>query len=354
MTLTADINTPRQDGPNDRLGRGKIDTIAFMLQRSCAVLLGLSLVAALAAAPPQAAKKSAVKKSSGITSSDPKSGLNKQHLEAYVRHLYGWLPEVKVEVGDYKPSAMPGLLQTNVRASYESASQDKVFLISRDGQHIIDGTVYDSGDNPFRENLKKITTGMQPSFGPADAQVTLVSYSDFQCPHCREEAKELRENVGKTFPKEVRVFFKDFPLPGHEWAKTAAVAGRCIYRQNPQAFWEYHDWVFENQSEILPGNFSEKLNAFVKGKSVDPLQLNQCLEKKETEAEVDKSIEEGMALGINSTPTLYVNGRKLTGATPWPTLQRIIELELDYSKKNHPASDEDCCVVKLPGAIPQN
>ena len=331
-----------------------------MCQRFFAVLPVFSLAAALMAAPPQAAsppqavRKPAAKKSSAaVSSTDPKSGLNKPHLEAYVRHLFGWLPEVKVEVGDFEPSPVPGLLQTNVRASYESASQDKLFLVSKDGKHIIDGTVYPAGDNPFRDNLAKITTSMQPSFGPADAQVTLVSFSDFQCPHCREEAKSVRENVAKTFPTQVRVFFKDFPLGNHDWAMPAAMAGRCIYRQSQPAFWEYHDWVFENQNEILARNFSEKLNGFIKGKAVDPLQLNQCLEKKETEAEVEKSLAEGRSLGINSTPTLFVNGRKLTGATPWPTLQRVIEMELDYEKKNKPASDEDCCVVKLPGIIPQ-
>ncbi|HZS52339.1 MAG TPA: thioredoxin domain-containing protein [Bryobacterales bacterium] len=326
--------------------------------------VGLCLVGAgaLLAAPPQAARKAAsgktastaraATKSAAAASSDPKSALNKQHLEAYVRHLYGWLPEVKVQISDFTPSPVPGLLETTVHATYELASQDKVFYVSADGKHIIDGAVYPADDNPFRDNLSKITTALQPSFGPAGAEVVIVAYSDFQCPHCREEAKSLRENITKTFPTQVRVYFKDFPLPNHDWAKTAAIAGRCIYRQNPQVFWQYHDWIFENQSEILTRNFSEKLNEFIQGKRVDPLQLNQCLEKRDTEAEVDKSIAEGKALGINSTPTVFVNGRKLSGATPWPTLQRVIELELDYQKAAK-QSDEACCEVKLPTPFTQ-
>lgn len=318
--------------------------------------LAIALAALLGAAP-QAAKKSApaphpAKKSGAPASAaGEKSALNKQHLETYLRHVYGWLPQVKVEIGNFTPAPISGLLQTTVHASHELASQEKVFFLSADGKYILDATLYPAADNPFRANLSKITTALQPSFGAAGAPVVMVTYSDFQCPHCREEAKAVRENISKTFPTQVRVYYKDYPLGNHDWAKTAAMAGRCIFRQNPLAFWDYHDWIFDKQGEVTSANFAEKLQGFIKGKEIDPLQLNRCLEKRETEAEVDKSMAEARALGVSSTPTLFVNGRKLVGSVAWPNLKQIIEMEIDYQKTAKNAGEQDCCEVRLPGPI---
>ena len=316
-----------------------------MLHRTLILALCSALVWA------QAPKKAApARKSAPAAAADENSGLNKKHLEAYVRHVYGWLPEVKVEVGDFIPSSVPGLMQTTVRASYQLASQEKVFYVSSDGKHIIDGTVYPAGDHPFRANLNKLTTTLQPSFGTPGAPVVLVVFSDFQCPYCREEAKILRDNITKTFPKEVRVYFKDYPLPTHDWARVGAVAGRCIFRQNPLAFWDYHDWAFDKQGEITSANFKEKLDGFLKGKEIDLLQLNRCVEKRETEGEVAKSVAEGQSVGVSSTPTLFVNGRRL-GNTPWPNLKTIIDLEVGYQKTAKNAGEQECCEVKLPSVV---
>ena len=312
------------------------------------LVLALCSVVVWAQAPKKAAP---AKKSAPAAAAAENSGLNKKHLEAYVRHVYGWLPEVKVEIGEFAPSPVPGLMQTTVRASYQLQSQEKVFYVSSDGKNIIDGTVYPSDDHPFRANLKKLTTAFQPSFGVAGAPVVLVVFSDFQCPYCREEAKILRDNITKTFPKEVRVYFKDYPLPNHDWARAAAVAGRCIFRQNPLAFWEYHDWAFDKQGEITSANFKEKLEGFVKGKEIDQLQLNRCVDKRETEDEVAKSVAEGQSVGVSSTPTLFVNGRRL-GNTPWPNLKTIIDMEIGYQKTAKNAGEQECCEVRLPSAVP--
>jgi protein-disulfide isomerase len=323
--------------------------------------LGLALAGVLAlglmVAFPQSSPKAAAKKHAAARHAapavGPNSGLNKQHLEAYVRHLYGWMPDVKVEVGDFTPSPVPGLLQTTVHATYQLASEQKVFYVSKDGKHILDGNIYPADDNPFRDNLKKITTSLEPSFGAAGAPVVLVSYSDFECPHCRDEAKLLRENLAKTYPTQVRYYFKDYPLPMHDWAMTASLAGRCIFRQNPQTFWQYHDWVFDKQGEITATNFRDKLGEFIKGKPIDPLQLSRCLDQKQTEGEVEKSMAEAKSLGVTSTPTLFLNGRRILGATPWPQLKQIIDLELDYQKTAANAAEQECCEVKLPSPIPK-
>ena len=146
----------------------------------------------------------------------------------------------------------------------------------------------------------------------------------------------------------VRVTFKDFPLEQiHPWAKTAAIAGRCVFRQKSALFWDYHDWIFENQGEITSENLKDKFNEWAKTKPLEPIRLAACYENKTTAPEVERNQGEGRALAINSTPTVFVNGRRMVGGVPWPQLKAIIDHEIE-SRKSHPVATEKCCEVTLP------
>ena len=94
--------------------------------------------------------------------------------------------------------------------------------------------------------------------------------------------------------------------------------GRCIFHQNAQAFWDYHDWIFEHQEEIKPDNLKDKVLEFATGKGIDAAQLSKCIDSRATEEEVDKTRGEGKALEVNSTPTLFVNGRRMVGTLHGP------------------------------------
>jgi protein-disulfide isomerase len=154
----------------------------------------------------------------------------------------------------------------------------------------------------------------------------------------------------------VRLYFKTFPLESlHPWAKAAAIASRCVYKQNADAFWAYHDWVFEHQADITPENLKEKVLGWAKDvKDVDSLQLGQCMDSKATEAEVKQDQAEGQALEINGTPTLFVNGRRIDRTIDWPNLKQIIDFEIEYQKTAKNAGDDCGCdlKLKLPG-LPQ-
>src|SRR5439155_12438139 len=198
---------------------------------------------------------------------DKKSALDKPTLEAYVRHLFVWGPQIKVEISNPKASPLPGLMEETVHASAGNATQDEVFYISKDGQTLVRGSMFDVKDNPFKADLDKLKTDLQPSFGTPGAPVVLVLFSDFQCPYCKEEAKMLRGNVLSAYPKQVRLYFKDLPLEQiHPWAKAAAIAGRCVFKQNPAAFWDFHYGAYEHQADITKENFREKALEFAKGK----------------------------------------------------------------------------------------
>jgi protein-disulfide isomerase len=278
-----------------------------------------------------------------------KSALDKATLEAYVRHLYVMDSAVTVRVGDPKPSDLPGFLEVVVSASAGNAHQDFPFLISKDGSRIVQGTFYDVTQNPFKKDLDKLKTDGAPNFGTKGAPVVIVEFSDFECPYCQKEAKVLRDNLLSAYPTQVHFYFKEFPLTTlHPWAKSAAIASRCVYDQKLDEFWKYHDFVFGQQNDLTPDNLKDKILEWAKGeKDLDSLKLAACMDNKATESEVEKDIAEGHALGVDSTPTLFINGRRIASAAEWPMLKAVIDYEIEYQKTAKNAGEDCGCSVKL-------
>ena len=261
-----------------------------------------------------------------------KSALNKETLETYLRGLELWPPQVEVRVGDPKPF-IRGLYKVEVHLSSGPASSDVTYYVSADGKTVIRGSAYNIDRSPFQPELDQLRLDRQPSFGPAGAPLTLAIFSDFECPICREEAKEIRAKVPAEFPQEVRVAFADFPLEAiHPWSKAAALAGRCVYRQNAAAFWDYHDWMFEHQAETNAANLRSRILDWAKSKHLDSDQLAGCMDTRAAEAEVDAEIAMGKRLHVDSTPTSFLNGRPLVGQVPWQNLSQIFKLELEHQK----------------------
>jgi len=288
----------------------------------------------------------------GTAQEKPKSGPDKAALETYIRHLLAVIPEVQVKIDDPKPSHVAGLQELDVHFTYGNRTQDETFYLSKDGRDIVRGYVYDLSRNPFQDDLDKLKTDLSPSFGAAGAPVVMVVFSDFECPNCKEEAKTLRMNVATAFPKDVRVYFKDFPIEQiHPWSKPAAIAGQCAFRQSPSAFWQFHDWIYEHQSEINPDNLKSKVMEFAQTvKDLDGMQLAHCMDTKATEAAVDASIAMGHSLKVDATPTIFLNGRRLVGNYPWANLQQLITGELHYQKTAQNAG-EKCCELKIPNPL---
>jgi len=287
------------------------------------------------------------KPSKPVAVEQPKRDLAK--LEAYLRHLNLWTPEIKFEIVDTQPSSMlPGFDEMTVKASLGERFAEQKILISADGKTIVKGEVLDTSANPFIKDIALIRNVGQPSMGTVGAPVVLSVYTDYQCPYCREQAKTLRANLMKNFPKEVRLFIHDFPLEQiHPWARPAAIAGRCIYLQGEENYWKYHDWVFDQQQALKAETFRGMLMSWAPANGIDSLQLTRCYDNKETDGEVTQDLAGAKKLGINSTPTLYVNGRKLAGNVSWEQLKSIIDVEVKYQATAKNAGDTACCSVSL-------
>jgi predicted DsbA family dithiol-disulfide isomerase len=172
---------------------------------------------------------------------------------------------------------------------------------------------------PLRSQL---TTAGFPSRGPADAPVTIVEFSDFECPYCGGLFPTLKQ-VEKNYPQQVRIVYRQFPLTNiHPHAQKAAEASLCANDQ--QKFWEFHDSMFSNQSELSVADLKQravdlKLNAQT---------FNQCLDSGKHAAAIQADIQEGARNGVTGTPALFINGRLLSGNQPYAEIRNVIEDEL--------------------------
>lgn len=282
----------------------------------------------------------------------PKAAFDKAKIEAYVKSMEGWQdnPQLKINVSDPKPSKyLEGFDEFNVVLVYQGDEVIQRNYLWRNGK-ILQGMVSDINQHPFQTNIDKLKSEMSPSFGTPGAKAILTVFSDFQCPYCKEEAKILRTNLLQEYGKDVRVYFKDYPIVQiHPWSMPAAIAGRCVFRAEPAKFWDYHDWMFENQQNMSVDNLKSQVIDWAGKNGLDTLQLTRCIDTKATEAEVRKTMAEGRALGIDKTPTLFINGRKLD-PQPWQGLEAALRFELDYQKTANNAG-EKCCEVTIPGVL---
>ena len=160
-----------------------------------------------------------------------------------------------------------------------------------------------------------------PSSGPASAPITVVEFSDYQCPFCARVVPTLTK-LRATYGDKIRVVFKDFPLPNHAEAPKAAEAAHCAGEQGK--YWDMHDRLFANQRALgLPS-----LKQAAAGLGLDPAKFDQCLDSGKYAAGIAEDVKQGESLGVQSTPTVYVNGRPVVGAQPYEFFQMVIDEEL--------------------------
>ena len=161
-----------------------------------------------------------------------------------------------------------------------------------------------------------------PTLGPANAPVTLIEFSDFQCPFCQRVEPTLKQ-IRAKYGDRIRIVWKDFPLTQiHPQAFDAAQAGNCAREQGK--FWEYHEKLFPNQQALQP----EFLKRYATETGLDAARFATCLDGGKYQQRVQAAIEAGSRLGVSSTPTIYINGRVVSGAQPLEVFTAVIDEEL--------------------------
>ena len=168
-----------------------------------------------------------------------------------------------------------------------------------------------------------VEAGNAPFVGAKDAKVTIVEFSDFQCPFCAKGADIVKE-IKKKYGNKVKVAFKNFPLPFHNHAEQAAVAGLCANEQSVDSFWKMHDEMFLGQDSLDP----EGLKKTGKKIGLKMDQFEKCLSENKYLAQVKADMEDGRKAKVKSTPTFFINGQLINGAQPMEVFSEIIDEEL--------------------------
>jgi len=182
-----------------------------------------------------------------------------------------------------------------------------------------------------------ISADDDPSVGPANAPVTIIEFSDYQCPFCKRVEPAIRQ-VLDTYKDKVRLVYRDFPLSFHQNAQKAAEASECADEQGK--FWEYHDLLFERQAEwSSEGN--DKLKEYASSLGLDAKKFNECLDSGKYASEVQKDLNDGQSYGVAGTPAFFINGIEVSGAQPFSSFQQVIDTELSKASSSAIPSNQN-------------
>lgn len=285
-----------------------------LLQRAILVLVLVCLGCSAQSAPPEVARR----------------------IEQQVRSFYTIPPNVKINLSPLKPSEFPNYDALTITFDGGEKKTTYEFLLARDGKTLLRMTKLDLSKDPFAEIMKKIDVSNRPTRGDSKAKVIAVNYDDFECPFCSRMHQTLFPQLLKEYGDRVVFIYKDYPLAEiHPWATHAAVNANCLAAQNKDAYWDFADYIHANQSEVNAekthdGQFAllDRL-AVAQGQkhNLDAPKLQACI-KAQQDDNVKASVHEGEALGVEATPTLFVNGEKVDGALPISELRAVLDRAL--------------------------
>jgi protein-disulfide isomerase len=256
---------------------------------------------------------------------------SEETVNGFMRYTFGYDSGTTWKITKIQPSPY-GLAEVNVAVAQKDQPPNGYrLLIAPDGAHVMVGDVIPFGAKPFAPARRLLDAGAKgPSKGAATAPVTIVEFSDFQCPHCKDVQPAI-EKLLAAHP-EIRFVFQNYPLPMHDWSRKAASYADCVANSSkPDAFWKFVGDVFEAQAQITASNADEKLTAIADGTGVKGADIAVCAAVPATDGHVQKSIDLGNAAEVASTPTFFINGRKMGNLSGVP--DNVMNEILDFHAK---------------------
>jgi protein-disulfide isomerase len=257
--------------------------------------------------------------------------LNTDQIIKYYRKKNNVPPSQAVAVSGVKDSPIKGAKEGTLEVGTAPQVRKVPFTTSPDGKYVIFAEVSDVTVDPSKAVMEKIKLDGAACKGPKDAKVTIVEYSDFQCPFCAKGYTTVEQQVLKEYGEKVKFCFKDFPLAFHPWAEPAAIAAECVREQKADAYWKVYDGFFQNQKDINPTNVKDKAFEFA-GAGIDRAKFDDCVDNKKTQAGVKADQAEGGSVGVTGTPSFVINGRLLVGAQPYEQFKAVIDDEMASAK----------------------
>jgi protein-disulfide isomerase len=262
----------------------------------------------------------------------PTSQLNRR-IEVLVRSQFEVPPNVDVSIGATSKSEFPGFENLPIAFSKNGKQTVVNFLLSNDGNTVARLEKFDISHSP----AEMISLQNRPMRGTQDAKVTIVNFDDLECPYCARMHEELFPATLDRYKGLIKFYYKDYPLVEiHPWAMHAAVDANCLADQSGDAYWRFVDYLHSHPDEVtgpahdMQQSFKtlDKLTREEGQRSkLDTAKLDLCLAKQD-ESVVRASMKQGDGLGVNGTPTLFINGERISGALPqaevWMAIDRAL------------------------------
>jgi protein-disulfide isomerase len=257
-------------------------------------------------------------------------------------------PDVQISVGERKPSELAGYDTVSVTFAQGDRKQSIDYLVSKDGETLAKFTKWDISKDPYMALMSKMDLTGRPFKGNKDAKVVIVNYDDFQCPYCSRMHSTMSDII-KTYGDRVKLVYKDFPLVEiHPWAMRAALDANCLAEQSNDAYWSFADYVHSHGADIsgpqrdtkqAETNVDQAAREQGRKFNLPAWKLDACMAKPNEKA-VRASMDEAMDLGVQSTPTIFVNGQRISGALPAADIEIVINRALREAGLQPPAAVE--------------
>jgi protein-disulfide isomerase len=267
-----------------------------------------------------------------------------QRIERQVRSYYSIPAGVKINLSPLKPSEFPNYDALTISFEGSDKKQTYDFLLSKDGKTLMRMAKIDLTKDPYAELMKKINLSGRPTRGNKDAKVIAVNFDDFECPYCSRMHQTLFPQLLKEYGDRVAFIYKDFPLSEiHPWATHAAVDANCLASQNNDAYWDFADYIHGHQSDVNSeksrdaqfGALDRLATLQAQQHNLDATKLQVCMKAQKDDA-VKASVKEGEGLGVEATPTLFVNGEKIDGALPVNDVRAVFDRALQQAGATPP------------------
>lgn len=250
----------------------------------------------------------------------------------YVHERFSIPATVKITMTDLRETAYPDFYVTTITLDDGKETRKQSMFVSKNMRYLVEGSLFNLGGDPRADIVRLISLMDQPTQGPATAPVTLVEYSDLECPVCARMQEELEHEIVPKYGDKLRVVFKEFPLVTiHEWALTAAIAAQCTYQLEPSKYADFRTEVYKNQAGVNAEHARDLLLHIAAEAGVGSTKLAGCVDSKSSLPRVEANIQEADALGVVQTPTIFVNGRTIVGAPAPAALEKVIDEALQES-----------------------
>ncbi|HKI27640.1 MAG TPA: thioredoxin domain-containing protein [Candidatus Sulfotelmatobacter sp.] len=251
-------------------------------------------------------------------------------VDSFLQQQFGYQEGLSWRINSIKPASVAGMAEVTAVMATAEGQQLFHFFVAPDGEHAVVGDIIPFGARPFDPVKKMLDKGITgPDRGPKNSPLTIVEFGDLQCPACKAAQPTIEALI--AVEPTAHFVFQNFPLEMHNWAAKGAAYADCVGRASNDAFWKFISKTYETQADITAATADEKLTAIADQSGVKGADIAACAAQPETKARVDASIALGKSVEITGTPTLFINGRKISSFDP--NLSAVYKSLVDFAAR---------------------